>query len=429
MFGVLSVTFQDWLANCTLCICFIVVIGIIMSKTHLVQFKASVFLLYLSVFLYPVLVSGQINENIRGVSIAEDTLPPHESAILEVRSINKGVKYPSLSYDDMIYWQTEINSASGLSATSSGLVIFVHTRENASEVELLLFRGFYYWSHDPVSGIGAWIQISSRKAVYPPGAIISYSGKVAGLFDASGKGLAGTRMEGWHICNGQAGTPDLRARFITSFSDELVGTNEANVVDGYTLDDFGASQSALYDPANGQQQNVNEKDFRFITKEEIPAHSHLAESESINDYIGTSEAVAGSFARHKHPIEIRQPTHTHKYAYTRREYRGDGWSNKRNAYLGADKPQVTLRSWRRWKNVDTRENNADWQTDPQQRTSTSYDEVKADVSKSVIQLPSLTKENISNNNESDCLVDHKYSRQKAIDLRPSYYVVLYLIKL
>ena len=203
-----------------------------MSTNYLVRFKASIFLLLLSVFFYPVLVSGQIDPGIRGVSIAEDTLPPHQSAILDVRSINKGVKYPSLSYEDMTDWQTEINSASGLSAATNGLVIFVHTRANASEVELLLLRGFYYWAHNAVAGTGSWVQISSRKAVYPAGAVISYSGKVSGLFDAAGKGLAGTRMEGWHICNGQAGTPDLRARFVTSFSDELIGTGEASVAEG-----------------------------------------------------------------------------------------------------------------------------------------------------------------------------------------------------
>lgn len=48
----------------------------------------------------------------------------------------------------------------------------------------------------------------------PPAAIVMQSGDINGKYDASGKGLPGTPYNGWAVCNGQNGTPDLRDRFI-----------------------------------------------------------------------------------------------------------------------------------------------------------------------------------------------------------------------
>ncbi len=388
-----------------------------------------IFLFFLLVFTWPCLVSGQTGENIKGVSIAEDTLPPHESAILDARSINKGVKFPSLSYEEMMSWETGINSSQGLSASSNGLVVFLYTRQDANEVELSLIRGFYYWSHSETLNRGTWVQIAQKKAVYPPGAVIAYSGKVHGLFDASGNGLPGTRMEGWHICNGRNNTPDLSARFVTSFSDKSLGQQESDVMEGYALDDFGATRSRLYDPATGSQQNTRNKDYHFIDINEIPEHDHLAETESIKDYIRTSEALGGNFRQHTHPIETKYPHHKHKYKYTRREYGGDGARDRRSPYVGVDKPNATIRRGLKWRMTNTRENNAAYTSDHQQMTATTYAVAKLNVESKQMSFPPLSSDNISTNNESDCMGADKYARQRAIDLRPSYYVVLYLIKL
>jgi len=49
----------------------------------------------------------------------------------------------------------------------------------------------------------------------PQGGIIMYTGNSSELFDGSGKGIGGSRVEGWALCNGQNGTPNLLNRFVT----------------------------------------------------------------------------------------------------------------------------------------------------------------------------------------------------------------------
>ncbi|MDR1225992.1 MAG: hypothetical protein LBK47_03735 [Prevotellaceae bacterium] len=49
--------------------------------------------------------------------------------------------------------------------------------------------------------------------ITPIGSITMWHGSV-GSFDGTGKGLPGESVDGWAICNGANGTPDLRGRFI-----------------------------------------------------------------------------------------------------------------------------------------------------------------------------------------------------------------------
>ena len=56
--------------------------------------------------------------------------------------------------------------------------------------------------------------------VVPKGGVIMWSGSSAGNFDGTGKGLVGGTLEGWALCNGNNGTPNLIDRFI-------MGTSEA----------------------------------------------------------------------------------------------------------------------------------------------------------------------------------------------------------
>ncbi len=52
--------------------------------------------------------------------------------------------------------------------------------------------------------------------ICPPGTVIMYSGDTGNPknFDSHGMGLAGTPYQGWQVCNGQNGAPDLRDCFI-----------------------------------------------------------------------------------------------------------------------------------------------------------------------------------------------------------------------
>lgn len=54
----------------------------------------------------------------------------------------------------------------------------------------------------------------------PIGGIMMYSGIIDGsLFDGTGKGISGSRVENWALCNGSNDTPDLRGRFVVGRSD------------------------------------------------------------------------------------------------------------------------------------------------------------------------------------------------------------------
>lgn len=54
-----------------------------------------------------------------------------------------------------------------------------------------------------------------------------YSGNPGDDFDANGRGLVGQTYDGWHLCNGQDGTPDLSDHF-------LIGAHMSDLAIGYT---------------------------------------------------------------------------------------------------------------------------------------------------------------------------------------------------
>jgi len=82
------------------------------------------------------------------------------------------------------------------------------------------------------------------RGTVPVGFIGMYSGSKAGLFDGLGKGIVGSKMEGWAICNGRHGTPDLRDRFV-------VGADSS-----YSVRDTGGENS------------------HTLTIAEMPSHNH-----------------------------------------------------------------------------------------------------------------------------------------------------------
>ncbi len=63
--------------------------------------------------------------------------------------------------------------------------------------------GWYYYFN------GKWV----RSADFPVGTIFSFNGSSA-LFDSSGKGIPGTSTDGYFLCNGSNGTPNLTDKFI-----------------------------------------------------------------------------------------------------------------------------------------------------------------------------------------------------------------------
>lgn len=82
----------------------------------------------------------------------------------------------------------------------------------------------------------------------PPGGIVNFYGEVAKAFDANGTGIKDTPYEGWQMCNGENGSPDLRDRFIVT-----AGRN-------YKVGDQGGSDSVA------------------LTAAQLPAHAHAGQT-------------------------------------------------------------------------------------------------------------------------------------------------------
>lgn len=100
----------------------------------------------------------------------------------------------------------------------------------------------------------------------PPGGIIMYSGAL-GQFDGAGRGLAGTPYEGWQLCNGQNGAPDLRGRFV-------VGYNNA-VADYNAIGNTGGTEQVA------------------LTVNQMPSHTHTMQAAGLHTHTYQGPLIAG----------------------------------------------------------------------------------------------------------------------------------------
>lgn len=93
--------------------------------------------------------------------------------------------------------------------------------------------------------------------ICPAGTVIMFTGNTGDptRFDGSGKGVAGTQYEGWQVCNGSNGAPDLRDRFI-------VGAGSS-----YNLNDTGGAVTVT------------------LTEAQMPSHNHGGSSGSTAPYL------------------------------------------------------------------------------------------------------------------------------------------------
>lgn len=161
-------------------------------------------------------LSSQDFNVVGGVSLADDTIPPHPSAILDVRSVSKGVIIPQMTAAER---DQIVGPAEGL------MVYVIDTTELAG-----------VWYFETLFG---WQQLKFRKAYYPMGSIIMYNGPISGYFSDAGIGIVESTL-GWHICNGNNGTPDLRDMFVVAYSPTLndyksYGANTNNAKNTYKL--------------------------------------------------------------------------------------------------------------------------------------------------------------------------------------------------
>ncbi len=112
------------------------------------------------------------------------------------------------------------------------------------------------------------------RGTVPVGFIGMYSGSTnATLFEASGKGKDGSKMEGWAICNGHNGTPNLVDRFV-------VGAGRDNL-------DANLEANRMYDVTTTGGENSH-----TLTIAEMPSHNH----EGLTDTTGS----------HRHGLNTRK---------------------------------------------------------------------------------------------------------------------------
>jgi len=141
----------------------------------------------------------------------------------------------------------------------------------------------------------------------PPGGIVMFSGDINTAFDAAGTGRLGTPFQGWQLCNGNNGSPDLQDRFIA-----------------------GAGR-------NYQIGNTGGADRITLTTDQLPAHSHTGQT-------------AGSGA-HQHLFE---GTDAKGLAWRKRTIPGQTTVDM--GYGGGSNADPNNMHWRGHVNTDTRGN-------------------------------------------------------------------------
>lgn len=99
---------------------------------------------------------------------------------------------------------------------------------------------------------GVWRKVLTASV----GTITNYFGPTAGLFDSTGRGIAGSLWDGWALCNGQNGTPDLRNKII-------LGANAYNSSGGKWEAEFDGVATS-----SGGAHQIK------LTIPQLPAHTH-----------------------------------------------------------------------------------------------------------------------------------------------------------
>jgi len=129
------------------------------------------------------------------------------------------------------------------------------------------------------------------RGTVPVGFIGMYSGSTdASLFDGTGKGIVGSKMEGWAICNGNNGTPNLRGRFIvgsTSGPNNNAPINASEINKTYNVEDTGGENSHTLSIAEMPRHNHSIDD---------PGHSHnYTKYNNLRNHIDFASAGASNY--------------------------------------------------------------------------------------------------------------------------------------
>jgi hypothetical protein len=236
-------------------------------KTTNYKISSSFYTLWLSSMLSVSILLPQLLNAQGGVGIGIDN--PHQSAILHIESPanNRGLLIPRLTRDQIISMQANATEALLLYDTTNQIFIaringewrslnaLVSNGLSTSDAYINT-TGLIGLGAAPVAG-GAKVQVAGSisaasfigEGVVPAGGIIMWSGAINSI------------PNGWTLCDGKPGTPDLRERFIVGAS----GTDNPSVA--------GAAYPV---------QAVGGLNEVALTEAQMPSHTHTFEGSGDN---------------------------------------------------------------------------------------------------------------------------------------------------
>lgn len=113
------------------------------------------------------------------------------------------------------------------------------------------------------NGLGQTVSVINRDAIGTIKMFYPVGGSISTYFDVvSGLGIAGTEWEGWALCDGRNGGPDLRGRFV------------AAAVIGYGPIGTNVEVLKAFSPAWTTMGATGGNTFGVMLEENLPPHNH-----------------------------------------------------------------------------------------------------------------------------------------------------------
>ncbi len=340
------------------------------------------------IFLVGMVLFTALEAQQAGVLISEEEIDDadiSEDAILQIESSSKGVLIPR--HDEP---GKPLNPA-------QGLMVYVTD------------EGFYFYKDSK----GNWVRLldasaDSPPAVCPLGGIIMYHGP--NKFDDYGKGLPGTDMEGWQLCNGENGAPDLMGQFIVGGGKPEDGDNTRPPYNSSVSAAFAdVFESTTYESTN----NTGGKAKLNMKKKHLPTgHSHALSGEDFS--LGSASGIIP----HTHDLVVRD--HGHDVVMVNRNaerYNQDLTSKREKDSDGVPRELATAEFGVK----NTGEAYANMRINRVFKFSFMVPD--GDI------VPPKIILNYTNENGNNELIDYTGEANVKIDNRPLYYVVAYIIRI
>lgn len=185
---------------------------------------------------------------------------PSEKAIMHLNSSNKGIIIPKLNSGEMSAMTV------GTNKPEQGTLVY-----NTDSNEIYAYYNAEWYSMTPFKKVfrskpihKGRIKLAAKDTVadnhryvaasVPRGGIIMWSGTVV--------------PEGWRLCDGSNGTPDLRGRFVVGYDSRFTAYNQPG-----NLSEKGSTGG-----------NLGGLDFVELTNQQMPKHNHGGTTGSVGNH-------------------------------------------------------------------------------------------------------------------------------------------------